>query len=224
MDDSVMTEEQSELRIIELVAAKICHDIAGPVGAIANGVELLADIANDIDPEIVGLIESSAKQVRRRLQYFRAALGSGSSLPESGKLAAIKNLAGEMFADSKITLDWAPIAPAAESATGRMAGKLLLNLLLIAQDALPRGGTLAIGCAVEGSRLRIRMTGQGPGARLPDDMAQAIGGRISAADTAPKTVLCILARRIVSALGGKLNVSGPANDAVEISAELPAGR
>ena len=73
-----------ELRVIELLAARLCHDLIGPVSAIGNGVELLADDDPEFAKEAALLIADAVKKASRRLQFHRFALGhSGGGLRQA---------------------------------------------------------------------------------------------------------------------------------------------
>jgi len=64
-----------DLRLLELLAARLCHELIGPVAAIGNGVELLAEEDPDFVREAVALVEESARKANRRLQFYRFAYG-----------------------------------------------------------------------------------------------------------------------------------------------------
>src|ERR1700691_3022054 len=92
-----------ELRVLELLAARLCHDLIGPVSAIANGVELLADDDAGFAADALALVADSSRKAGRRLQFYRFAYGFGA-----GGLAAPPPhvLAAEFFADTAIGLDY----------------------------------------------------------------------------------------------------------------------
>src|SRR5258708_19826022 len=97
----------TDLQFAELMAARLCHDLVGPIGAVANGVELLTDGGSG-DAEVTGLIAVSARQATRRLQWFRVAFGSASGLPTSAMFGETRRLAQGLFEGGRGTLDWAP--------------------------------------------------------------------------------------------------------------------
>src|ERR1700719_3150332 len=66
---------QIDLRILELLTARLCHDLAGPVAAISNGAELLDDEDPDFAREAAALIGESARTAAKRLQLFRYVYG-----------------------------------------------------------------------------------------------------------------------------------------------------
>src|SRR5712691_824923 len=70
-----------DLRVVELLAARLCHDLIGPISAISNGVELLADEEPEFARDAVALVGDSARKASGRLQFYRFAYGfSGGRL------------------------------------------------------------------------------------------------------------------------------------------------
>src|SRR5580658_5829839 len=68
-----------ELRVLELLSARLCHELVSPVGAINNGVELLAEEDPDFVRDAIELIGQSARTASRRLQFYRFAYGTSAS-------------------------------------------------------------------------------------------------------------------------------------------------
>ena len=58
-----------ELKLAALMCSKVCHDLISPVGALANGIEVLQE---DDDPEMrehaMKLLETSADQASAKLK------------------------------------------------------------------------------------------------------------------------------------------------------------
>ena len=65
-----------DIRILELLSARLCHELISPVGAIGNGVELLGEDDPDFVRDAVALIGQSAKKAAHRLQFYRFAYGT----------------------------------------------------------------------------------------------------------------------------------------------------
>jgi histidine phosphotransferase ChpT len=135
-----------DLRVLELLSARLCHELSGPIAAISNGVELLAEedpgLGSSPNPaflrEAVALVSESARRARFRLQFYRFAYGfsSGSTIagPAPHEIAtgflAATNIIGDYAAGIRmLSPDWQ---------------KLACNLLSVGVDALPRGGRLIL--------------------------------------------------------------------------------
>ena len=113
--------ESDEIRLIELIAGRMCHDLVGAVGAVANGVELLDDGKAAPDQEVMTLIADSARRANRRLQYFRMAYGTASGISGTGRLAEARKAASALFeGEPRVALDWPAATPEAEAASGRL--------------------------------------------------------------------------------------------------------
>lgn len=133
------------LRLAELLCARVCHDLSGPVGAAAAGAELVEDLGGPPDGETMALVAASAAGAAARLKFFRAALGPAAGQPQTaaglrGLVAGYLDTLVSAASPGGVALDWRIAAP---SVTGD-AARLLLNLVLLAKDALPRGGRLTV--------------------------------------------------------------------------------
>lgn len=189
------------LQLAELLCARICHDLSGPVGAAAAGAELFEDIAPAPDPETMALVSGAASGAVARLKFFRAALGPAASTPQSSVVLTElieAYLATQVSAASPgLVLSW----PAAPTALDGASARLLLNLVLLAKDALPRGGRIAI--AQENALPRV--TAWGEPASLADEARQVlVEGR---APAGPRGAQAELARILAGRLGARLQVS-----------------
>ena len=210
------------LRFAELLAARVCHDLIGPVGAIANGAELLAEDQGKPDPEVVGLIGGSARTASRRLQFFRAAFGTAAALSTGRPLGDARALAlGLVEEGGKIGLEWRQPDATDEARAGRAAVKTLLNLILIAFESLPRGGTVRVEASAEGaSGLAIAVSCDGPQARLAEETRAALAAD---GEASPRTVPAHLARHLAAGAGARL-ATAQQNDTLRMSVVFPAPR
>jgi histidine phosphotransferase ChpT len=219
MDDARLLET------LESFCARICHDLVGPVGAIANGVELLTEDGASLDGEVVALIAGSARSASRRLQFFRGAFGAGNTVSGGQPLEGARALAIPFFEDGKLRLAWPAPPPALEARADRSRARLILNLLLVAADCLPRGGELDVDIVPEaGDELGIAIRAQGNQARLADENRAALGAEGPALPPgSPRAIPAWLARLVLVQLGGRLGVEEQPGS-VRLSVRLPARR
>jgi histidine phosphotransferase ChpT len=170
-----MTEpvDLNALDLAALISSRLCHDVISPVGAIVNGLEVLEDEKDPAMREFaVELVRKSALQASARLQFARLAFGAAGSAGAMIDLADAENVARGFLRDSKAELTWS--APRALLPKNKV--KLLLNLLVIANSTIPRGGSLDV--AVEGGEpdTAFRLTSKGPMARIPAHVQELIAG------------------------------------------------
>ena len=124
------------LDLSALLCSRVCHDVISPVGAIVNGLEVLEDESDASMREFaLDLIRKSARQASARLQFARIAFGAAGSAGASIDLADAEKVSRGMFGDEKTQLTWS--APQALYPKNKV--KLLLNLVMIATGAIPRG-------------------------------------------------------------------------------------
>jgi histidine phosphotransferase ChpT len=172
-----------DIRVVELLCSRLCHELVSPVGAINNGVELIEEMGADMADEAIGLIAHSADQASRRLRLLRLAYGAASG--DKSGLAEVAQAADGYFAGSKIKLDWPPgrLEQASEIQPG--TGKVLLNLVILAEEALAYGGRIAVEPDRDGNP---RVAAIGRNAGLKPEAAQALAGDIAIESLTPRTV------------------------------------
>jgi histidine phosphotransferase ChpT len=159
------------LELAALLCSRVCHDLISPVGAIVNGLEVLDDDPKPDDREFaLDLIRKSAKIASARLQFCRLAFGAAGSAGAQIDLGDAQNMAKGHFEDGKITLAWN--LPRLLLPKNRV--KLLLNLLVIAQQTIPRGGVLTVDSLGEGEAMGFRITAAGLNARVSQPVADLL--------------------------------------------------
>jgi histidine phosphotransferase ChpT len=161
------------LDLTALVCSRVCHDVISPVGAIVNGLEVLADEKDEKMREVaLDLIRKSAIQASARLQFARLAFGAAGSVGAQIDLGDAAEVAKGFFADERLQLAWN--LPRALLPKNRV--KLLLNLLMIAATAIPRGGTLTVDPVGDGESMGFRLRAEGPNARIPPKAEALLAG------------------------------------------------
>ena len=161
------------LDLAALLCSRVCHDVISPVGAIVNGLEVLEDESDaSMRDFALDLIRKSAGQASARLQFARLAFGAAGSAGASIDLSDAEQVAKGMFTDDKVTLAWE--GPRALLPKNKV--KLLLNLVLLATNAIPRGGTIAVRIAGEGEAAEFVLTATGPNARIPAHVEALLAG------------------------------------------------
>ena len=129
-----------EMRVVELLNARLCHELVSPVGAINNGVELLDEEDPDFVRDAIQLIGQSARKASQRLQFYRFAYGTNASAGPGGAPASGRDLSLGLFEETKVRCDWQAGAATLPSDWQRLA----CNMLVLAGEALPRGGSVVV--------------------------------------------------------------------------------
>jgi histidine phosphotransferase ChpT len=159
------------LDLAALLCSRVCHDLISPVGAIVNGLEVLEENKDEETKTFaLDLIKKSANQASAKLQFCRLAFGAAGSAGAQIDLGDAERVARGLLADDKTSIVWN--LPRELLAKNRV--KLLLNMLLIAAGAIPRGGTLTFDPA-EGSA-GFRISAAGLNARLTETTATLLAG------------------------------------------------
>jgi histidine phosphotransferase ChpT len=184
-----------DIRVSELLTARLCHDLAGPIAAVGNGAELL----DDDDPEFVRqaatLIADSAGTAAKRLQLFRFVYGFSA-----GAIAGPPPhvLANEYFTSGAVACDYAEPARQLDPAWQRLG----CNLLIVAGEGLPRGGKLTL--TVEAGAVAVVALGEGAGPSTEAVDALALKAPVEALTS--RTVGAYCAGLLAQSLGCRLRV------------------
>ena len=206
--------------LASLLCSRLCHDLMSPVGALNNGIELMAD---EQDPEMrdrcVELLADSAKATANKLKFFRLAFGAGGGFGDliDANEARIA-LEGIFGAERRIELGWM----VADDKLSKGAMKLLLNLALIVGDALVRGGRLNIGAETTGDGLEIAIRGEGPRVMLDAGLREMlVNGAPNDGQIEPRAAGAWLAKALAQEAGGTIQLSEPAPEILIIGATVP---
>lgn len=200
-----------------ILCSRLCHDLVNPVGAVANGIEMLGD---EDDPamraQVIALLEQSARQVSNRLQFFRLAFGAAGGMGETLAMDQIKVAAAALFADGKVTLRWEPQL----SEISKQGAKVLLNLVLVAHESLLRGGTVTVAAGRRNGCVGINISAEGERVLVVENVQKALSGALDLTTLDPKGAPAYLARQIAAELGG--NISWESGEGrVTLNAVLP---
>jgi histidine phosphotransferase ChpT len=198
------------LELAALLCSRVCHDLISPVGAIVNGLEVLDDNPKPEDREFaLDLIRKSAKTASARLQFCRLAFGSAGAQIDLGDA---QTMARGHLEDTKTIIAWN--LPRVLLPKNRV--KLLLNMMVIAQQTIPRGGVLTVDPVGEGEVFGFRVAATGLNARMPQNIADLLSsGSTQSVDA--HAVQPYYTRLLAQACG--LNVVlAPEGDAVVVTA------
>lgn len=211
----------SATEFASLLCSRLCHDLLSPVGALNNGLELLAD---EHDPEMrercLELLAESARASANKLKFFRLAFGAAGGFGESVDTREAQSAIEGLFGDNhRIAIGWMveePVLP-------KQAIKVLLNLALIGGDALVRGGQLDVGAELNDGKVEIVVRADGPRIVLDGEMRAALTGEMDDTVVTPRAAAAYLVHSLVTQGGGSLQVSPPDADVLLFGASFSAG-
>ena len=163
------------LDLAALLCSRVCHDLISPTGAIVNGLEVLEEKDSDEETKTFALelIKKSARTASGRLQFCRLAFGAAGSSAAQIDLGDAEGTARGFLDDDKTKLAWN--LPRILLPKNRV--KLLLNLLIVASQTIPRGGMLTVDPIGEGDSMGFRITAAGLNARIPQALTGLLEGR-----------------------------------------------
>jgi histidine phosphotransferase ChpT len=206
------------LDLTALVCSRVCHDLISPVGAIVNGLEVLEDDNDESTKTFaLDLIKKSARQASARLQFCRLAFGAAGSIGAQIDLGDAESVSRGFLEDEKTKLGWS--LPRILLPKNRV--KLLLNLLLLANQTIPRGGTLAVEPIGEGEKMGFRVTAAGINARIPPAVPTLVEGAPGANGIDAHGIQPFYAGLLARACGLRIALAGE-GDTIAVSAQPPA--
>ncbi len=209
----------NDIDYASLLCSRLCHDLLSPVGALNNGLELLAD---EKDPALreqcMDLLGDSARTTAGKLKFFRLAFGSGGGFGEEIAQHEIRTALEGMFPEGgRLQVHWLIDS----SGLPKQAAKLLLNLALTVGESLPRGGTLTLGSELRGGLIEIVVRGEGPKITFAPDLRASFAPEAAGDAVTTRTATCYLIRALVAEAGGQLALSGPDDPFLMFGASLP---
>jgi histidine phosphotransferase ChpT len=199
--DLLMSEPSDPLRLAELVCARMSHDLGGTIGTLAGALELAEDPA--VATEALALASQAAAELRQRLELQRATWG-----PTAGPLdlTALRSLAEGLPQARRCTIDFSALPD--DTTFSPSFARVLLNLLLLAGDALHGSGQVTL----DGSGTDLVVAIAGPRAAWPDGLVSSLTSVAGAwaalrdARSLPVPLTALLAR----SLGLRLSLLMPA--------------
>ncbi len=161
------------LDLAALLCSRVCHDVISPVGAIANGLEVLE---SEKDPDMRGfamdLIKKSTAVASARLQFCRLAFGAAGSAGASIDTGDAEGVARGLIADEKTKLVW----NATRALLPKNKVKLILNLVLMAGQTIPRGGVITVTLDGMDNEMTIKVESTGTNAKLQSHWPHLLAG------------------------------------------------
>lgn len=207
-----------KVEFASMLCSRLCHDLLSPVGALNNGLELMAD---ETDPEMrqrcIELLVQSARISAEKLKYFRLAFGSAGGfdheIPSSEAKAAIAGMIGP---NGRIELGWM----VQNESLPKPVVKVLLNMALIGLESLVRGGRLDVGAERTDGGTEIVVRAEGPRIALDPEITRALQGEILEIELSSRTAAAWMTYAIADHHNGEVVVSVDGDNAVLLGVML----
>jgi len=190
-----------DIDLAALLVSRVCHDLVSPVGAVVNGLEVLADETDvTMRADALRLVAASAEQASARLQFARLAFGAAGSAGAELDVGEVGRIISGLLKGGRVELIWKmePVAWPKDWA------KLLMNAVLVASDCLPRGGTITVERPAGTAPQRFSITGKGALVRLAPEIESALAGE-TVAGLDGRSVQPYLTSRLAKNLGAKFS-------------------
>lgn len=157
-----------------LLSARICHDLISPIGALGTAIEVLDDPANiEMHDDAMGLVRLSSKQAGAKLRFLRLAFGAGGSAPGIIGVENLKSLIKDMYEGGKATISWGDSLDGLDKNVAR----LLLNLVMLAVQSIPRGGDIIITATENNGATTVSLAATGLKSRLDAAVEKTLAGK-----------------------------------------------
>ena len=202
-----------------LLCSRLCHDLMSPIGALNNGIELLADETDpDMREKCLELLADSARASANKLKFFRLAFGAAGGFGEEiDTREAEVALEGLFGAERRIELGWV----VSDEKLPKDAVKLLLNLAMLAGDALVRGGRLDVGAERRDREIELAVRAEGPRILLDPVLRETLANGVNGGPVEPRAAAAWLAHNLISGAGGSIRLSEAGSEPLLIGAVLP---
>ena len=200
--------ELDALDLSAMLCSKVCHDVINPVAAMENGFQLLEmDQKPESRDEAMKLIRHSAVQATAKLKFARIAFGSSGSPTAQIDIGDAGELGKQLF-EPDVKVEFA--IPKTLVPKNRV--KLLLNLMLIAAGAVPRGGVMKVDPIGSGETMGFTVKVSAERVRLQPATEGLLAGTPAEPVTA-QTVQPFYAGVLAREQGMKISISSDATSA-----------
>jgi len=175
------------VKLAEMLMSRMAHELAGPVSAIANGIEFMQEVEEGAE-DAVELIGDSAKRAASRLQFYRMAYGGAGRATRDENV--VRDIARGFVDEGGVVLNW-PDGAATDLLEREGGAKLLLTVIEIARGTLLRGGEVRL--SQDGGAVFVEA--EGPKPTMPEEVRSRLSSRSGQTedDITARSVHCLYA-------------------------------
>lgn len=208
-----------DVRVAELLTSRLCHDLVGPIGAVGNGLELLADDEFGMAEDAMKLTTNSARQASNILQFFRLAYGMAGARV-GADYSQIRDLSAALLETSRTRLQWTAV----QAPDGAPDGlpKLVMNMIALGHEALPRGGDLVVEINPAPGGVEAAVTVSGQDAHLRPEALAGLQDTVDIDELTPRGVHGYFTKLMARRLGSDLEIETLGADRLKFCALVAA--
>lgn len=169
----------TDLEFVQYINAKICHDLAGSLGAISNGVEFMEVDDPDAQKKALDLIRMSSNSVINKMELFREIYGIIRN-PTIASIEEMKETCQLIIKNKNVNLEFfIPSSLPQECLPNTKTAQLALATLVLASSQLIYGGTLNITIHRHENHNSINIIAKGPNMKIKSDSHKIILGELN---------------------------------------------
>lgn len=168
----------TDLEFAQYTSAKICHDLAGALGAIANGIEFIASEDPEMKKKALELINISAHQAIDTMKLFRQMYGS-VKYPGKATIEQMKESCQLVINDKRVNLEFLiPFSLPSERVPNVDTTQLMLALVSLAKSQLIHGGSVSVMIHPYKDHNSINIVASGRDMKIKYDSHQILNGKL----------------------------------------------
>ncbi len=191
-------------RLAAFIASRICHDLISPVASVNSALELLQEPGDaEMKAQAEQLLHNGAESAGARIQLLRYAFGSAGLSDTAADRHEVQKIVEGFMESHKPSVEWQIDTPHFSCGHARV----LMNLVIMATAAVPRGGVVSLKVGNDGGGLSIIAEAKGPKARLSDFTESALAGDTPEEGWSARTIQPLFAKMVASDLGGEITAT-----------------
>lgn len=187
--------------LASLISSRICHDLISPIGALNTAIEVLDDTeSKEMHEDALKLIKLAASEASAKLSYLRIALGTNSTSKGVMNLDKLKLITENMFNTEKFSFNW----DVSEIKLEKSIARILLNILMLAIQSIPRGGKVTIKIEEKSDKLKLVTSANGIKSRLDKQTEDAFKGIIPSEEIDGRVIQSFFTGVLIDDLNGRI--------------------
>ncbi|MEY3196666.1 MAG: hypothetical protein RLZZ59_32 [Pseudomonadota bacterium] len=196
-----------DLEFVQYITARFCHDLAGALGAIYNGIEFLESNESEVRSKAMDLVKVSSKQANATLKFLRNAYGI-AKYEGDADISQIKEICTDMLLGSNISMDFLiPNSSQPDGAIDVNLGKLLLCVIALAKSSLIYGGNIKVSSSKnDGGKFMLEVWANGKDIKIKSDLNDIISGQYNSSDIGATNVNAYYINRLMNSLNVDINI------------------